>query len=62
MAAPDCVAMRLMDGVEFALQCGCGKRCPISHGVPGSGHEHGYERLKPEDGIHYFILGNSASL
>ena len=27
-----------------------------------SGHEHVYERLKPEDGIHYFILGNSAKL
>jgi len=27
-----------------------------------SGHEHVYERLKPEDGIYYFILGNSAKL
>jgi predicted MPP superfamily phosphohydrolase len=27
-----------------------------------SGHEHVYERLKPEDGIQYFILGNSAKL
>ena len=27
-----------------------------------SGHEHVYERLKPEEGIHYFILGNSAKL
>jgi predicted phosphodiesterase len=24
-----------------------------------SGHEHAYERLKPEDGVYYFILGNS---
>lgn len=27
-----------------------------------SGHEHVYERLKPEDNIYYFILGNSAKL
>ena len=27
-----------------------------------SGHEHVYERLKPAEGIHYFILGNSAKL
>jgi outer membrane lipopolysaccharide assembly protein LptE/RlpB len=27
-----------------------------------SGHEHVYERLKPEEGIYYFILGNSAKL
>ena len=27
-----------------------------------SGHEHVYERLKPEEGIHYFILGNSTKL
>ena len=27
-----------------------------------SGHEHVYERLKVEEGIHYFILGNSAKL
>jgi len=27
-----------------------------------SGHEHVYERLKPEEGIHYFILGNSGKL
>lgn len=27
-----------------------------------SGHEHVYERLKPENNIYYFILGNSAKL
>lgn len=27
-----------------------------------SGHEHVYERLKPEDNIYYFILGNSGKL
>jgi 3',5'-cyclic AMP phosphodiesterase CpdA len=27
-----------------------------------SGHEHVYERIKPEDSVQYFILGNSAKL
>ena len=27
-----------------------------------SGHEHVYERIRPEDSIHYFILGNSGKL
>jgi len=27
-----------------------------------SGHEHVYERIHPEDAIHYFILGNSGKL
>jgi hypothetical protein len=27
-----------------------------------NGHEHVYERLKPEDGIYYFVLGNSGEL
>ena len=27
-----------------------------------SGHEHAYERIKPEDGIYYFILGSSGKL
>src|SRR5215510_1838018 len=27
-----------------------------------SGHEHFYERIKPQNGIQYFILGNSAKL
>lgn len=27
-----------------------------------SGHEHAYERIKPEDGVYYFILGNSGKL
>ncbi len=27
-----------------------------------SGHEHTYERLKPQDGIYYFIVGDSAKL
>jgi predicted phosphodiesterase len=27
-----------------------------------SGHEHAYERLKPQDSIYYFILGNSGKL
>jgi hypothetical protein len=27
-----------------------------------SGHEHLYERLKPQDGIYYFILGNAGAL
>lgn len=27
-----------------------------------SGHEHLYERLKPHDGIYYFVLGNSGEL
>ncbi len=27
-----------------------------------SGHEHVYERLKPESGIYYFVLGNSGQL
>ncbi len=27
-----------------------------------SGHEHVYERIAPEDSIHYFILGNSGKL
>src|SRR6266566_2479130 len=27
-----------------------------------SGHEHVYERFKPQDGIYYFVLGNSGEL
>jgi hypothetical protein len=27
-----------------------------------SGHEHLYERIKPHDGIYYFVLGNSGEL
>jgi predicted phosphodiesterase len=27
-----------------------------------SGHEHVYERFKPEDGIYFFIVGNSGEL
>ena len=27
-----------------------------------AGHEHFYERIKPQKGIQYFILGNSAKL
>jgi 3',5'-cyclic AMP phosphodiesterase CpdA len=27
-----------------------------------SGHEHVYERIKPQNGIHYFVLGNSGKL
>jgi len=27
-----------------------------------SGHEHTYERLKPQQGIYYFVLGNSGQL
>jgi predicted phosphodiesterase len=27
-----------------------------------SGHEHLYERIKPQNGIYYFVLGNSAEL
>jgi 3',5'-cyclic AMP phosphodiesterase CpdA len=27
-----------------------------------SGHEHAYERIKPEDGIYYFIQGSSGKL
>ena len=27
-----------------------------------SGHEHLYERIKPEDGIYFFVLGNSGEL
>ena len=27
-----------------------------------SGHEHAYERIKPEDGIYFFILGSSGKL
>jgi Calcineurin-like phosphoesterase len=27
-----------------------------------SGHEHVYERIKPEEGIYYFVLGNSGQL
>jgi hypothetical protein len=27
-----------------------------------SGHEHVYERMKPENNIYYFILGNSGKL
>lgn len=27
-----------------------------------SGYEHAYERMKPEDSIYYFILGNSGKL
>jgi hypothetical protein len=36
----------------------------LEHGVDVvfAGHEHFYERLKPQKGIHYFILGNSAKL
>jgi len=34
------------------------------HGVSVvfSGHEHVYERLKPREGIYYFVLGNSGQL
>jgi hypothetical protein len=36
----------------------------IKHGVSVvlAGHEHFYERLKPQQGIHYFICGGSAKL
>jgi len=36
----------------------------LKHGVTVvfSGHEHFYERLKPQNGIHYFIEGGSAKL
>jgi hypothetical protein len=36
----------------------------MSHGVDVvfAGHEHFYERLKPQNGIQYFILGSSAKL
>ncbi len=36
----------------------------LKHGVDVvlSGHEHFYERIKPQKGIAYFILGNSAKL
>jgi len=27
-----------------------------------SGHDHVYERIKPEHGIYYFVLGNSGEL
>src|SRR5207248_5383506 len=27
-----------------------------------SGHEHVYERIKPQNGIYYFVLGNSGEL
>jgi hypothetical protein len=31
-------------------------------GVVFSGHDHTYERLKPQGGINYFVLGNSGQL
>jgi hypothetical protein len=36
----------------------------IKHGVDVvfAGHEHFYERLRPQDGIHYFISGGAAKL
>lgn len=36
----------------------------VQHGVDVvfSGHEHIYERLKPQRGIHYFIVGSSGQL
>jgi predicted phosphodiesterase len=36
----------------------------VKHGVNVvfTGHEHFYERLKPQQGIHYFIAGSSAKL
>lgn len=36
----------------------------VKHGVDVvfAGHEHFYERLKPQQGIHYFIAGGSAKL
>ena len=36
----------------------------VEHGVDVvfTGHEHFYERLKPQKGIHYFICGSSAKL
>jgi len=36
----------------------------VKHGVNVvlSGHEHFYERIKPQKGIQYFILGNSAKV
>ena len=35
-----------------------------AHGVSVvfAGHEHVYERLKPQNGIYYFVLGNSGQL
>src|SRR5204863_10046856 len=35
-----------------------------SYGVNAvfSGHEHAYERIKPQDGIYYFIQGDSGKL
>jgi DNA repair exonuclease SbcCD nuclease subunit len=36
----------------------------LKHGVSVvfTGHEHFYERLKPQNGIHYFVAGSSAKL
>ncbi len=36
----------------------------VEHGVDVvfTGHEHFYERLKPQKGIHYFICGSSAKV
>lgn len=36
----------------------------MSYGVNAvfAGHEHAYQRIKPEDGIYYFVLGSSGKL
>jgi len=36
----------------------------LAHGVSivFAGHDHVYERLKPQNGIYYFVLGNSGQL
>ena len=31
-------------------------------GVVFSGHDHVYERIKPQQGIYYFVVGNSGAL
>jgi hypothetical protein len=39
------------------------ERVFVEHGVQVvfSGHDHVYERIKPQNGIHYFVVGWSAA-
>ena len=42
----------------------CSNRCSSSSGVAVvfTGHDHVYERLKPQNGVHYFVTGSGGKL
>ncbi len=53
------------DGMDPTSICGyCWSRCSWSSACRSvfSGHDHVYERLKPQRGIHYFVAGSGGQL